>query len=114
MDEISGLSIIKVLDRNTQGTMMLKLRFTLNIAILDITDSSLDTLIFDPKEMLGILGLRSLGYYQIKQGILQKNLSKYYGFELADILCEQFNKFINSLKKERRDRRRISVVRSQQ
>ena len=51
--------------------------------------------------MLGILELRSLGYCKIKQGILQQNLSKYYKFERADTLCEHFNKFINTLKKER-------------
>ena len=34
------------------------------------------------------------------QGILQQNLSKYYKSESADILCEQFNKLINTLKKE--------------
>ena len=33
--------------------------------------------IFDPKEILGILDLRSVGYYYaIKQGILQHNLSQ--------------------------------------
>ena len=56
-------------------------------------------IIFDPNEMQGILNLRSVGYYKIKQGILQQNLSRYYRFELADILCEQFNKFVNTLKK---------------
>ena len=70
------------------------------MATLDVTNSSLETVIFDPKEMLGILDLRLIGYYKIKQGILQYNLSKYYRFESADILCEQFNKFINTLKKE--------------
>ena len=54
--------------------------------MLDITNSGLDTIIFDPEEVLGILDLRSLGYYKIKQGILQQNLSKYYRFEKADIL----------------------------
>ena len=63
-------------------------------------NSSLETVIFNPKEMLSILDLRSIGNYKIKQGILQQNLSKYYWFDLADILCEQFNKFINTLKKE--------------
>ena len=53
--------------------------------------------------MLGTLDLKSLGYYKIKQGILQQNLSTYYRFELTDILCEQFNKFINMLKKERKE-----------
>ena len=46
--------------------MMLKLKFTQNLATLDITNSSLDTVIFEPKEMLGILDLRSMGYYKNK------------------------------------------------
>ena len=72
-----------------------------NAAILDIVNNGMDTTIFKPKEMLGIVDFRSLGYYKIKQGILQQNLSKYYRFERADTLCEYFNKFINTLKKER-------------
>ena len=35
-----------------------------NIAMLDMTNSSSETLILSPKEVLGILGLRSLGYYK--------------------------------------------------
>ena len=57
-------------------------------------------MIFDPKEMLGTLVLRLIGYYKIKQGILQQNISKYHRFESADTLCEQFNTFINMLKKK--------------
>ena len=83
--------------------MILKLKFTQNLATLDVTNSSLDTVIFDPKEMLGLLDLRSLGYYTIRQGILQQNLSKYYRFESDDTLCEQFNKFIKTLKKGRKE-----------
>ena len=52
--------------------------------------------------MLEILHLRSLGF-KMKQGILQQNMSKYYRFEKADVLCKQFNKFINTLKKERKE-----------
>ena len=52
--------------------------------------------------MIGTVDLRSLGYYKIKQGILQQNLSKCYRFERAETLCEYFNKFINMLKKERK------------
>ena len=44
---------------------MLKLKFTWNLATLDITNSGLDAIIFDPKEMIGILDLKSLGYYKI-------------------------------------------------
>ena len=64
--------------------------------------------------MLGILDLRSLDYYKIKQGILQQKLIKYNRFEKADILFEKFNKFITTLKKERKEetKEKISMVRS--
>ena len=35
--------------------------------------------------------------------MLQQNLSKYYKFELTDNICEHFNRFINTLKKERKE-----------
>ena len=44
---------------------------------------------------------RLLGYYKIKQGILQQNMNRYYKFERAEKLCKYFNKFVNTLKKER-------------
>ena len=40
-------------------------------------------------------------------------MSQYYTFESADTICEQFNRFINTLKKERKkggNTRKISVV----
>ena len=51
--------------------------------------------------MIGIVDLRSLGYYKIKQDILQQNLSKFYRFEREETLYKYFNKFICMLKKER-------------
>ena len=54
--------------------------------------------------MIGVTDLRLLGYYKIKQGILQQNLSRYYRFKKAEKLCEYFNKFVNTLKKEREQR----------
>ena len=41
--------------------------------------------------MIGILDLRLMNYYKIKQGILQQNLSK------------QFNRFINTLEREKKE-----------
>ena len=49
---------------------MLKLKFIRNKATLDITNNTREILIFDRKTMIGILDLRSLGYYKIKQGVL--------------------------------------------
>ena len=50
--------------------------------------------------MIGILDLRSSGYYKIKQDVLQQNLGKHYHFEFAEDVCTQFNRFVNLLKKE--------------
>ena len=101
IDEISGLAIFKMLDRGTHSTLLLKLKFMQNKAILDITRKGTNTMIFKPEEMIGIIDLRLLGYYKIKQGILQQNLSRYYKFEKAEKLCEYFNKFVNTQKVER-------------
>ena len=49
---------------------------------------------FDRKDMIGILDIRSLGYYKVKQDVLQKHLGKHYHFELAEDLCAQFNRFV--------------------
>ena len=38
---------------------------------------------------------------QYQQEILQQNISGYYRFEKVEKLCEYFNKFVNTLKKER-------------
>ena len=72
-----------------------------NKAVLDIKNTGKETMILRAKGMIGIVDIRSLGYYKIKQGILQQNLSRYYRFEEAEKLCEYFNKFVDALKKER-------------
>ena len=84
IEEISGLAMVKVLDGSTHSTLLIKLKFTCNAAIIDMVNNGTETMILQPKEMLGIVDLRSLGYYKIKQGILQQNLSKYYRFERAE------------------------------
>ena len=101
VDDISGLAIIKIIDGRTNSTLLIKLKFTCNKAVLDMKNAGKDTMILNPKEMIGIVDIRSLGYYKIKQGILQQNLSKYYRFEEAGKLCEYFNKFVDTLKKDR-------------
>ena len=100
-DKISGMAIIKILDSSTYRTLLIKLKVTCNKAVLELVNKGKDTMIFKPGEIIGIIDLRSLGYYKIKQGILQQNLSRYYRFEKAENLCEYFNKFVNTLKKER-------------
>ena len=84
VDEISGMAIIKILHGGTYNTLFIKLKIMHSKAILDIVSKGKYTMIFKPEEMIGVIDLRSLGYYKIKQGILQQNLSRYYRFEKAE------------------------------
>ena len=100
IDKISDLATVKILDQLMPSMMMLKVKFTQNLAMLDIMNSSWEIVILSPGEAIGILDLRSLGYYKIQQKVLQQNLSKFYNFESAEKVCNQFNNLINRLKKK--------------
>ena len=103
MDEISSLAIIKLWDKLTHSVMVQKVKFVCNIAMLDmINNSNSEALILNPGEALGILDLRSLGYYKIKQGVTQQKLNRFYEFESADEVCTHFNNLINTLRKEQK------------
>ena len=100
VEELSGMEIVKVLDMNEHVTNMIKLKFIRNRATLKIANNTDETVTFDRSNMIGILNLRSLGYYKIKQDVLQQNLGKHYHFQSAEDVCDQFNQFVNLLKKE--------------
>ena len=109
VDKISGLAIIKIIDESTYTILLAKLKFTCNKVVLDIKNTGKENMFLRPKEMIGIVDIKSLGYYKIKQGILQQNLSRYYRFEEAEKLCEYFNKFVDALKKERESRQHQQI-----
>ena len=50
--------------------------------------------------MIGVVDLRSLGFYKIKQEVLQEHLGRHYYFELADNVCNQYNRFVNLMRRE--------------
>ena len=80
--------------------------------MLDITNIMREILIFDRRRTIGIVDLRSLGYYKIKQGGLQQNLNTYYHFEEANKVFEEFNEMVNTVKQEekREAEREVSMV----
>ena len=57
-----------------QVTVMIKLKYIRNRATLKVSNNTQETVKFDLTEMIGILDLRSMGYYKIKQGMLQQNM----------------------------------------
>ena len=57
VEEISGMAIVKIIDRGTYSTLVIKLKFTHNKVMLDILNKGKDTMILRPEEMIGIIGL---------------------------------------------------------
>ena len=98
--ELSGMAMVKILDMKEQTTNMIKLKFIQNKVVLKITNKTHKTVTFGRTEMMGILDLRSLGFYKIKQEVLQEHLGRHYHFELADDVCDQYNSFVNLMNKE--------------
>ena len=79
--EISGLAMIKLLDLKTGCTNTIKVKFVRNTEFLNVTNNSSELLIFNKDELIGIVDLRSIGYYGIKQSTVQHNLQHYCDFK---------------------------------
>ena len=100
IEELSGMAIVKILDTKDQATNMIKLKFIRNKAVLKITNKAHKTVTFRWTDMIGVVDLRSLGFYKIRQKVFQEHLGRHYHFELADDVCDQYNRFVNLMRKE--------------
>ena len=98
--ELSGMAMVKILDMKMQITNMIKLKFIQNKAVLKIKNKTHETTTFGRTDVMGVLDLRLLGFYKIKQEGLQEHLSRHYHFELADDMCDQYNRLVNLMRKE--------------
>ena len=100
IEELSGMAMVKILNMKEQTTNMIKLKFIWRKAVLKIKNKTHETITFDRMGMMGVVDLRSLGFYKIKQEVLQEHLSRHYHFELADDVCDQYNRLVNLMRKE--------------
>ena len=105
IEELSGMAMVKILDMKEQTTNMMKLKFIQNKVVLKIKNKTCETITFGRTDMMGVVDLRSLGFYKIKQEILQDHLSRHYHFKLADDVCDQYNSLINLMWKEEKNQR---------
>ena len=100
VEELSGMAMVKILDIKEQTTNMIKLKFIWNKVVLKIKNKTHETITFGRTDMMGVVDLRSLGFYKIKQEVLQEHLSRHYHFELADDVHDQYNRLVNLMRKE--------------
>ena len=78
--ELSGMAMVKILDMKEQTTNMIKLKFIRNKAALKVTKKTCKTVTFGRTEMMGIVDLKLLGFYKIKQEVLQEHLGRHFHF----------------------------------
>ena len=71
VEELSGMAMIKILDMKEQTTNMIKLKFIQNKAVLKIKNKTQETITFGRTDMMGVVDLRSLGFYKIKQEVFK-------------------------------------------
>ena len=83
-EQLSGVAIVKIV----QGAKTITLQITLekNLGILDMVNTTNKPMVFCRNNSIGIVDIRSLGFYNIRHSTLQYNLS---------IQLPQFNKMIN-------------------
>ena len=103
VEEISGMAITKLLDTKSHIALTLKLKFNRNRAMLKMTNSTQEKVTFNQEDVVGIVDLRSFGYYKTKQGVLQQYLSHCYHLESAESFCDEYNSLINTLRKEEKE-----------
>ena len=73
IEELLGKAVVKILDMKEQVMSTIILKFIRNKVVLKITNNTHETVTFRQTEMIGVVDLRSLGFYKIKQEILQEH-----------------------------------------
>ena len=73
IERLSGHAIIKLLYKGSLGTM--KIRLVDNLTIIQIINNTASTMYLSPEESIGIVDLRSLGYYNIRPQVMHFNLT---------------------------------------
>ena len=73
IEKLSGHAIAKLLYKGSLGTM--KIRIVDNITVLEIINNTPFTMYLCPDKSMGIVDIRSLGYYNIKPQVIHFNLT---------------------------------------
>ena len=76
IEKLSGHAVAKLLYRGSLGTM--KIRLVDNITVMQIINNTPTTMYLSPEQSIGIVDIRSLGYYNIKPKVMHFNLTGFH------------------------------------
>ena len=73
IEKLSGHAIAKLLYKGSLGTM--KVRIVDNFTVMEIINNTPSTMYLCPDESIGVVDIRSLGYYNIRPQVMYFNLT---------------------------------------
>ena len=102
--ELSGQAVIKLLLAPCQLLQTIKAPIIRNTVCLLISNHSKVLIHHDANSVVGLVNVRSLGYFHVGMDQLRRNIVKHYQFKSLQNLNYQFNRMIDFINNENRSR----------
>ena len=109
IEKLSGHAIAKLLYKGSLGTM--KIRIVDNITVLEIINNTPFTMYLCPDKSMGIVDIRSLGYYNIKAQVMHFNLTGIHNLFSKWNLDNRFEEYYSKISTQNVRYKRKEVVR---
>ena len=109
IEKLSGHAIAKLLYKGSLGTM--KIRIVDNITVLEIINNTPFTMYLCPDKSMGIVDIRSLGYYNIKPQVMHFNLAGIHNLFSKWNLDNRFEEYYSKISTQNVRYKRKEVVR---
>ena len=107
IEKLSGHAVTKLLYKGSLGTM--KIRLVDNITVMQIINNTPTTMYFSPEQSIGIVDIRSFGYYNIKPEVMCFNLTGFHNLSSKWDMDPQFEKCFAKLSTQNVHYRRRGV-----
>ena len=95
IEKLSGHAIAKLLYKGSLGTM--KIRIVDNLTVMEIINNTPINMYLCPEEHIGVVDIRSLGYYNVKPQIMHFNLTGVHNLFSKWHLDNRFEKYYSRI-----------------
>ena len=102
--ELSGHAVLKLMLAPRQSLQTIKAPIIRNTVCLQISNHSKTLIHHDANAVVGLVDVRSLGYFHVGMDQLKRNILKDYQFKSLQNLDYEFNKMIDFVNDENRSR----------
>jgi hypothetical protein len=96
-DTLNGKAIVKVFNQDQPSVSTTEIILHKNVAIIEICNKGQKPFTIQKQHAIGIVDIRSLGYYKIEMQTLENKLNSKYHFDNLFHLCDQVNKLVDDI-----------------